>query len=70
MVASFAGMKIRQIAAAVAGGLKFPAYPGLPFQQDDLIICIFCSSQSSRHTGCTAANDSDNHTVSFPRIYA
>ena len=62
-------MDIRQIAASVARSKELSSHPGLPFQKNHLHIRIFCRGNSGRHTGCTAANDSDNHRLLLSKIF-
>ena len=54
-------IQICQVTAAVAGGLQLASHPGLPLQQDDPSVGIFRSSQSRSHTGCTGADNCDDH---------
>ena len=66
MVASLRRMEIGQIAPAVSGGLELAAHPGLALQQDNLICRPFRRGQRRRHARRATADDSDNHSVSFP----
>ena len=64
MVATLGGMEIGQIAPAVAGCLELSAHPGLPLQQDHPACRILRRPQRRRHTGSTAANNTNDH-ISF-----
>ncbi len=67
LIAPLAGVEIRQIAAAVAGGLELPAHPGLPLQKDNLGLPPLRRSQGRRHSRGPAADDPNGHSVvSFP----
>ena len=61
MVATLGGMEIGRIAPAVAGCLELSAHPGLPLQQDHPACRILRRPERRRHTGSTAANNTNDH---------
>ena len=65
MIAALGSMQVGQIAATVAGCQQLPANSRLPFHKYDLDILIFRSRQSSRHTGCTGTNNTNDHKYLF-----